>query len=370
MAERLRVVGNRIVGPSDREVRLRGANVMNYEWYHPDQGALEWDMAAITRLCSSPDVAGWGANLVIIPFASRPVNTGDDFYLKALDAMILRADEASSHRAYVMLAWRSHEVNGSQPPNVDAEARSALVKLARRYRTWPAVLFALQVEAHDVTWLDIRDASEQAIDEMRAVHPDCLVAVSGVEWGRYIGGALDYPVRRESLIYKSHTYDEWPRIKASYQLGLVAARYPVLIGEFGLGSQMTTIDDVSNLLAFAESAHVHWCAWIFHYKAPPSLLDTPKGININARSVIPTGWFPSRPYGELVQDKLRRLYSDETTPVPTPEPSPVEALQAQVAALRESLASSTALAADHLDQLSTILRKLSADIKALDNQEG
>ena len=136
------------------------------------------------------------------------------------------------------------------------------------------------------------------IDAIHTVHPRALIMVPGTAYSRFIQGAVDDPLNpatgRVNLVYKTHPYDAWATIQATYELDRISAQVPVFIGEFGDGAFMG-LADVQQLLTYAESkpaGNMGWCAWLFSDEACPCLLS-------NRTTFAPTT------YGIEVRDRLR-----------------------------------------------------------------
>ncbi|PLS79793.1 MAG: hypothetical protein CYG59_11380, partial [Chloroflexi bacterium] len=189
----------------------------------------------------------------------------------------------------------SHQINGEQPAMPDAAAKQALATLGARYKNKSNVMYALQVEPHDVSWSQLRPVYEDMVDAIRsaAAPSSPIVMVSGTSWGRNISGAIADPVRRPNIVYKSHQYNSRAEFQR-YFLDAHDAGLPVFIGEFGeaYGSSITmTMDDVNELLRVARERNIGWAAWIFDYKGPPVLLSD-------------RNFTPTQPYGETIRQEM------------------------------------------------------------------
>ncbi len=307
----LHVDGNRIVDESGRAVVLRGANVDNMNWEWAYSQSVSYERRAIPKL-TGKGPGGWRATLVALPFASGPVNSRDTAYLSALDEMV---SLGKANGAYTLLSYRSWDPDTDQHPRMpDQAAQDALAALAARYAGEPAVLYALQMEPHDVTWGELKPRFTSMVDAIRAKNPRALIAVPGTQWSRYIHYALTNPVPRPNLIYKSNPWDYWEDIESDYQLPEVAERFPVLLGEFGAGSMMR-LRDVRLLLDLAEEHGMSWAGWIFHTKMCPCMLTNAETFDVT-------------PYGAEVKARLQAAApiptpSPTSTPAPTATPVPV-----------------------------------------------
>ena len=302
----LHVEGNRVVDESGDTFIMRGVNIENREWIWSYQQTIDYERSAIPKVTRAPDDEdGWGANVILLAVASGPINRGETAYLDALDEMVALAKE---NGAYTLIVWRYDEPDTDQPnmPNEDAE--DALASLALRYADEPAVLYGLQVEPHDASWATLKPLFTSMIDAIRANNPNSLIAVPGTQWGRYVHGMLTDPIERDNLILKSHPYDTWTAINIEYFYSQVTAQYPVILGEFGAGD-FSSLDDVRQLLDFAEANGMGWIAWMFNAVGCPCLL-----------SDVDT--FATTNYGAEVKWRLQvAAGADISEPEPVPTPS-------------------------------------------------
>lgn len=265
-----------------RPVVLRGANVMRGEW---DRG-----LAHERRVL--PLLRRWGGNVVVRGFAADPVLSGDRDYLEQLDELVLLAARTQLH---LVLAWRSHQIDGEQPARPDDRAQQALGVLAGRYAARTHVAFALQVEPHDTPWTELRPRFESMVDAIReAAAPHVpLVMVPGTGYSRDVSHAVRDPVRRSGIVYKTHPYSPQADF-ASLFLAAHAAGLAVFVGEFGPVRGQMTLSDVRALLRLLEDRKIGWAAWVLDAEGGPALLaDNATGAT-------------STPYGALVQQAMER----------------------------------------------------------------
>jgi hypothetical protein len=308
----LHTQGNRILSSTGADVVLRGANILESEWmngacdgagHYQDANGLacdsfpintSWEDSAVPALTGT-----WGGDVVVHGFASDPVNQDNAAYLAILDRYV---SLTASHSAYIVLAWRSYAQNDVQPNQPDTSpytgpsawgsgagtgATAALAKLAARYRGDPHVIFALQVEPHDVSWSTVRPVFEAMVDQIRQASApyEQIILVPGIGWSRDISGAATDPVNRPDIVYKTHPYDSATNFQADFGNTYDAGR-PVFIGEFGPTAYMS-MSDVAALLDRARQQGLGWAAWGFEPDANPAL--------------VTSTLTPTNPYGTTVQ---------------------------------------------------------------------
>jgi Cellulase (glycosyl hydrolase family 5) len=278
----LKTDGRRLVtDPGGRAVVLRGANIMASDW----DLNMDWERRAFPMLAQD-----WNGNVIVRGFAADPVNARDPTYLSWLDEYVALAQ---ANRIYVVFAFRSYALNGHQPRFPDRRATRALAFLAARYRHQSNVMYALQVEPHDVRWRTLRRRFEAMIDAIRAAADPYspIIMVPGVAWGRDVSPAIARPVRRANVVYKTHPYASADKFRPYFGRAH-AAGLPVFIGEFGDAPDIgMTMADVKALLRYTRKRKIGWAAWIFDSKGPPALLASRDGT-------------PTVPYGATVRDEM------------------------------------------------------------------
>jgi hypothetical protein len=284
-------------------------------------------------------IAGWGANVVRIPFTQDFVLRGRRSapatdYLAALDQVVAWAETCGLY-TLLDLQWidaETHRGIGQDgsinrvPALPDAESIEVWRLLAGRYRDRPSVLFDLFNEPHtpmqsdEAPLVGVRPDGGlwrlparvvgmdewqpwalRLIDEIRGVHPRAVIFVSGVGWAYDLRG---FPLRRrsghpvEGLIYSTHVYPWttiglWPGRAVEREwhraFGHLAAAYPVFAGEWG--GDAANLDWGRRLLAYLEARTVGWTAW--SWCDWPPLLGDHRG-----------GDFSCTPFGGVVKGGL------------------------------------------------------------------
>ena len=306
IVEWLHVEGNKLINESGQTVVLRGANVENREW---QKNNISFEREAIPTLTgAAPN--GWGASLVLLAVASGPINRDDPGYVAALDDLVALAKD---NNAYTLIVYRYGEPNSSQPTMPDQAAEDAMAKLATHFKDEPAVLYGLQVEPHDISWAQLKPRFTTMIDAIQANNPKALIIVPGTGYSRYIYHQIDDPIIGDNLVLMTHPYDTWNAIQNEYRLDEVSAQYPVLIGEFGpVNWAPMTMEDIDNLLDYAEDNGISWAAWLFNDVGCPCLLSDantmtpadPYGVMIKSRLQAAAGFTPIETFDVLVYHEI------------------------------------------------------------------
>jgi aryl-phospho-beta-D-glucosidase BglC (GH1 family) len=311
-------------------VVLRGVNRSGLEYTLPDSGGF-LSAAQFTEDEIREIVAAWHANVIRIPFNqswalsgtgghSLP-KKGPEAYLSALDQVIAWAAELGAY-TILDLQWLDAEtvygyvrqddkdVENHVAPLPNRDSIAVWRVLAERYRDEPAVLFDLFNEPHDpleddphplhlisqagevqewdysfITASDWVRWAELLIREIRAIRPDGLIFVSGVDWAFDLRRVRVNP---PNVVYSSHIYPSRKLHLWSRALGNTADG-PVFVAEWG--GDDCDLDFGRTLAATMRDLQLGWTAW--------SWVDYP-------RLIEPPGapLFQPTKFGELVRDEL------------------------------------------------------------------
>ncbi len=292
----LTVVGKQLQSAPGKVMRLRGVNIPSLEW-GPGDHLLE------SLRVASED---WGANLIRLPLSqdrwfghgreSRDAGAG---YRQTVREFV---HKAAARGCYVILdlhwsdtgTWGANIGQHSMPDDHSAEFWTAA---AAAYANHPAVLLGLYNEPHDVSWEVWRNGGkviekdvkaprgrweyhspgmQKLLDVCRAQGARNIVVAGGLDWGYDLSGvvagyALADPTGN-GVLYDTHIYPwkkQWDRCVSP-----AAQKYPVLAGEFGVGSAKEDEPQrwLSRALRYFDVQQLHWSAWCLHPGAQPCLI--------------------------------------------------------------------------------------------------
>jgi hypothetical protein len=288
----LKVEGRQLKTADGKAVRLRGVNIPSLEW---GQGE---------HLLESLNVAidDWGANVVRLPLSQdrwfghtqerRDEGTG---YRRTVREFV---DRAAAKQSYVILdlhwsnagTWGEHIGQHKMP---DDNSVSFWESLASAYANHPAVLLGLYNEPHHVSWEVWRGGGsvveedrksknkleyhtpgmQKLLDVCRDKGAKNVALVGGLDWGYDLSGVTKgYALidsRGNGVVYDTHIYPvkkDWDRLVTP-----AADKYPVLVGEFGVG-RGEPITFVAQVLEYSDKHNLHWIAWCLHRDAEPNLI--------------------------------------------------------------------------------------------------
>jgi len=321
------VSGNRILrSDTMRPLLLSGINRSGLEYTYPTDAG--WLSAARFTLEEVREIiVNWGANVLRVPFNQKWALTGAnghsaEEYLASLDQVITWAAEVGAYTVldlqwldtetiYGHVKQQGREMENHVPPLPNADSIKLWRTLAARYRNEPAVLFDLLNEPHHpiaddpyplllmgadgkvseteqgyVTAGDWVRWAEYLIREIRAIRPEGIILVGGVDWGFDL---RDVRLQAPNIVYSAHIYSnrkptDWSRAIERN------AEAPVFIGEWGGGDQDLKFGQT--LARQMRRLGLGWCAW--SWADYPQLIKPP-----GAPQFAPTL------FGELVRDELK-----------------------------------------------------------------
>lgn len=291
----LKVSGNKLLNDQGKRVILRGVNVPSLEWSAKGEQVLRSAKVALLD---------WKANVIRVPVhnaywfgraKSAKEKGGDPEAYRAIVDDLVKI--AAGQGAYLILDL--HLYGGPK-----AEAVEFWKDAAARYKDNPAVLFDLYNEPTGITWelwqkggpREVKDKKtgetsvvqvvgmQALIDAVRSTGARNIVICGGLEYAYNLTGVLDgkalNPGAGNGLIYATHFYN-WHRNWEKNFLG-VAAKYPVLVGEFGAdvkkmsfikaSSQEDPYTWMPDALGMMQKYELNWTAFSLHPKATPVLI--------------------------------------------------------------------------------------------------
>ena len=308
----LKVNGNKIFNDAGEQVRLLGVN----------RAGLEWD-SIDTRIvnCVKQACDDWNCNIIRIPVSQdRWFGFGDEQqkdditgekYRELIDEIV---EVLQERKKYMLLDLHWSDMNEwgnniSQHCMPDMNSLLFWKDAAKRYKNHPAVLFGLYNEPHSVDWdlwknggyitEKIRNRETKEIKEYTYLSPGCqkiadairgvgannILVIGGLDWSftlKEICNGYEIDDRNgNGIIYDSHVYP-WKPLDWDNYVAEVAAKYPILIGEFGHygdeakpreGEQALKSGEwMPRLMDWIDKNQFHFAAWCFHPRCGPDLI--------------------------------------------------------------------------------------------------
>lgn len=317
----LSVRGTRLVDANGHMVTLLGASHSSLEYACTGDGHFS--------VADFADMRAWGMNVVRLPLSSefwvQSAVTCPQYRQYVTQAV--RNAEAAGLYVIVDLQWdapfnlpadRAH--GGAQCPMPDALSDATFwQEVAAQFANDPQVIFDLFGEPHDISWqtwyaggaitqgCDVIQASGVAVERgtyraigmrdlarlIRAVAPQNLLMVAGLNWGYDLAQASAYPLGVSNVLYDTHPFDyagkqpsDWNRA-----FGELASRAAVIAGEFGSYNCGTSY--IAQAISYFNAHQMSWLAWTWGPNGcgGPSLLSAWPNV-------------PSAPYGSYIERQM------------------------------------------------------------------
>ncbi len=228
-----------------------------------------------------------------------------------LEDLVTITNHFRTRGVYVLVSlWTDPNFSSEGVPT--AATREEWKLLAAAFQGNPYVLYGVANEpannldgsSDQAVWTEMNETVQAIRDIEPAAGPHHIIAVQGTrEWARLLTYYVGHPITAdhgENVVYEEHFYD--PASLLQTQLVEPAQRLPVIIGEFGPVSKVSTmtIADCTKLISVAQANNIPWLAWSFHFRCPPNLLqDLSNGsCGVDSALVSDGDW------GALIQKQL------------------------------------------------------------------
>jgi len=162
----------------------------------------------------------------------------------------------------------------NQQPMADVNSETFWREVATKYKDDGHVLFELYNEPHNVSWdvwLNGRVGGaytvvgmQQLYNTVRATGANNVVIAGGLSYAFDLSGVANNPIAGYNVIYASHPYyPQDPQARWVGAFGYLANQdiAPVILTEFGDGTQACTGDWDSKLIQFMDQRQISWTAW-------------------------------------------------------------------------------------------------------------
>jgi hypothetical protein len=270
---RLVAEGHQLVRSDGSPVRLRGVMVPALDRLS-DQGRLGLELFQA--------VAAAGANVVRLPVDPETWRSDPEYLARYLDPAVRWAGEAGLY-AIVDLHMIGNVETGAGQAMPEAPARPLANDfwhaVSTYFRAAPHTLFEIFNEPAGITADAWQPVAADLVRTIRSGGAQQLVIVGGVDFASDASWVADTPIADDDVAYAVHIYPgtglDW-----RHSFGEIAARYPVLVTEWGFmdenpspsqgylnGSRATYGD---RLMAFLGERGIGWvaCWWDAEWEPP------------------------------------------------------------------------------------------------------
>jgi endoglucanase len=229
----------------------------------------------------------WGFNkpgrsyILRVPIQQENYNVwSTDDYFHVLDTLV---EIAEKHHVYLLVDW--HVFGNLSDPGLHDRTIRFWQLFANKYKDSPAVLYEIFNEPYDISWNEWKVQVTEVIDTIRAIDPDSVIFVSGMDWGFDLRGVKSNPIDRGNIVYVSHVYAPKPRNWDEY-FGFLSTKYPLFVSEFGIENE-SEISFARDLIQYMEGKRICWTAWVLWEK-----------------SLVESDWHTKTSFGRLVASNI------------------------------------------------------------------
>jgi len=305
----LRTEGTKVLDANGNPIRLVGVNRAGLEWESNDNEIL----TSVQQACDD-----WNCNVIRLPvsqdrwFGFAPEQQARDVmgekYRKTVDTIL---ETLTQRGKYLILDmhWSNNNEWGQnigQHPMPDLNTVLFWKDAATRYRNHPNILFNPYNEPYGVSWDVWKDGGEvtervrggdtrtyitpgtqKIVDVIRATGAKNIIVIGGLDWAftlEEICNGYEIDDRGgNGIIYDTHVYP-WKPLDWDKYVAACAAKYPILVGEFGHygdhakpreGAQALPHHEwMTKIIEWIDKNQFHFTAWDFHPKAGPCLIKS------------------------------------------------------------------------------------------------
>lgn len=283
----VQVIGNQLADGEGRPIRLLGVNRSGAEYGCVTEGLDVFDGPTDAKAIAA--MKTWRINAVRVPLNEHcwlgingaPAEYSAARYRKAVKNYVVRLGKAGLF-VVLDLHWSApgaRLATGQKAMADLAHAPAFWSSVARTFKNYPAVVFDLYNEPHDVSWQCWRDGClmpagwrtagmQTLVDAVRSTGASQPVIATGLGFGSDLSGWLEYRPHdpADQLAAGLHMYDfsapcEEPDCWAA-EVGPVARQVPVVTTE--LGQDDCPDPFIDRFTSWADRAGVSYLGWTWN----------------------------------------------------------------------------------------------------------
>jgi endoglucanase len=283
---KLRVKGNKIVDKTGTPVRLRGMSMFWSQW-----SGKYWNA----------NVVKWLKKDFRITLVRAAMGVEEGGYLDDSSAekakLTAIVDACIAAGIYVVIDWHDHHAEQHL-----AQAKKFFDEMARKYGSYPNVLFEVYNEPKQQDWSGTIKPYHEAIVPVIRRHTDNIIVLGTRFWSQEVDTASSNPVAGKNLAYTIHFYSQIHkqelRNKVSTALNNGVA---IFATEWGTGFETLDLGETQRWLDFLEQHQISDANWGIYDKAGEQCALLKPGASGNG------GWSESQltESGRFVRASLR-----------------------------------------------------------------
>jgi endoglucanase len=252
----LRVRGNKIVDKTGAPVRLRGMSLFWSQWM-----PQFWNADVVSWLKND-----WQSTVVR---AAMGIEHGGYLENPLVETARMEAvvDAAIAAGIYVVIDWHDHKAEEHLE-----QAKAFFDEMARKYGSYPNVLFELYNEPTQQSWPGIIKPFHESVIPVIRQHTKNIIILGTRLWSQEVGEASEDPVVGDNLAYTIHFYANTHRQSLRNKVSTALANgVPVFATEWGTcdatGDGTLDLGETQAWLKFFEENHISDANWAIGDKA-------------------------------------------------------------------------------------------------------
>lgn len=292
----LKVADGRILNSHDVEPQLRGVS-------------LSWSIWGGKKYYNS-NVVDWlhrdfKISLLRVSMAVQP----DGGYLQnpvEQEKLVTETVDAAINRGmYVLIDWHDHHAYAHLE-----QSKSFFIKMAKRYRGKPNVIYEIFNEPERVSWNKVKEYSMEVIAEIRKYDTKNIIVVGSPHWDQDIDIVAKDPIKGfDNIAYSFHFYASDPghqELLMKRADEAISAGLPVFVTEWGVGEAngdgKFDMEKVNKWLFWMEKHKLSWANWNITDKKETTALLEP-GASPNGKWKLDM----LTPAGKYIRTQLKKM---------------------------------------------------------------
>ncbi len=260
----LLVQGVHLVNQYNQKIQLRG---MSFGWHN-------WWPEYYTEETVDWLVSDWNCSVVRASMGVGPDSGYTNLPEWSVQIITPVIEAAIKNDIYVIIDWHSHNL-------YPEEAKTFFGEMARKYGSYPHVIYEIFNEPVYDSWEEVKEYSEAVIREIRKNDPDNIILVGSTHWCQDIDLVAENPIRgQKNIMYTMHFYAATHKENLRKKTDMAIAQgIPIFVSECGAckanGDGRINHKEWTNWVEWMDCNSISWCMWMIGDKKETSSVLKP-----------------------------------------------------------------------------------------------